>query len=122
MRNKKILRNITIIISIIVVLIDIALYIKLRNSLDTFSNLENSIERAGGLIGILMYFGTFVWGIISLIILWIQYFLTILTIKVFNKLVGIKKWLLSSLLAVIVLVLIIIELRILVIMSLMLFK
>ena len=61
MKNKKILRNITIIISIIVVLIDIALYIKLSNSLDTFSNLENSIERAGGLIGILfILFGSFI--------------------------------------------------------------
>ena len=103
MKNKKIFRNIIIVISIIVVLINIGLYIKLNNSYDAILNVENSLDRAGGLIGVAIYWGTFIWGIILLAIIWIQYFLILLTIKVFNKFSGIKKWLLSSLLGLIIL-------------------
>ncbi len=91
MKNKKTFRNITIIISIIVLLINIGIYIKLNSSYDSFSNLENSLERAAGLIRIAFYLGTFIGGIISLILIWIEYFFIMLTIKVFNKLAGVKK-------------------------------
>lgn len=112
MKNKKTRRNITIIISIIVLLINIGMYIKLNSSFDSFSNLENNLERAGGLIGIAFYWGTFIWGIISLILIWIEYFFIMLTIKVFNKFDGVKKWILFSLLGIIVLGLLLLIIRI----------
>lgn len=112
MKNKKKFRNITIIISIIVLLINIGMYIKLNSSFDSLSNLENSLERAGGLIGVGFYWGTFIWGIISLILIWIEYFFIMLTIKVFNKLAGVKKWILFSLLGIIVLGLLLLIIRI----------
>lgn len=111
MNYKKIVRNVIIVISIILEIIDIGIFIKLNN-----------LSNEDFLFGFVFYWGTFVWGIISIVILWIIYFLVLLTIKVFDKSIGIKKLLLSILLGIIILGLIVGLIKIIKFMIMILFK
>ena len=70
--DMKVLKKIAIILSIILVILDISLII----------------------VG-LFEWGAFVWGILAILIIWLEYFLVKLFIYVYNKFKGLKKIILS---------------------------
>ncbi len=101
MKKKSILIT-TIVISLVIVVMTIALYLKANYWYDTSLNLKESLQIAGGLIGTIFYFGTAVIGIITLAIVWIEYLLILLAIKVTEKFIGIKKWALLTITIIII--------------------
>lgn len=102
MKFKKILRNITIILTILIIILDIVLFV---NTNKTYENME--------MFSTIFNFGTFIYGIILIPIVWIQYFLLSAILKVYTKYIGIKKWIATSLLIILEIILVVIEIRIL---------
>ena len=94
MKNKKFLRNIAIIISIILIVLNTILYLKMRNSSISF---QNSKEKYASLnvmiISITQYF-TLIFGIVAVAITWIEYLIINLVIKIREKFQGWKKYIL----------------------------
>ncbi|MBQ8042723.1 MAG: hypothetical protein IJ272_01050 [Clostridia bacterium] len=109
--KKKSIFIITVIISLVLVAMSIAIYLKSNYWFDTSLNLDESLQIAGGLIGTIFYFGTSIIGIITLAIVWIEYLLTLLAIKIINKFSGIKKWALLSLTTIIIFLLLAVAIR-----------
>ena len=110
MKKKSILIT-TIVISLVIVVMTIALYLKSNYWFDTSLNLEESLQIAGRLIGTIFYFGTSIIGIITLAIVWIEYLLIILAIKIINKFSGIKKWTLLSVTTIIIFLILAVVIR-----------
>jgi len=110
MKKKSILIA-TIFISLIILVMTITLSLKSNYWFDTSLHLEESLQIAGGLIGTIFYFGTAVIGIITLAIVWIEYLLILLEIKIINKFKGKKKWALLSLTTIIIFLLLAIAIR-----------
>jgi len=102
MKLKKVFRKITIAFTIAIIILDILLFVDMKQAYN-----------ASKLISTVFEFGTFIYGLILLPIVWIQYFLILCIIKVYNKYSGFKKWLLTELLAIIEIGIVIIEIRIL---------
>lgn len=109
--NKK-LKNITIILSIILVILDICLYVKMKSTwLDIGVN-HAQYENASLLIAGLFRYGTLIWGILSITIVWIEYFLVKLFMNIYNKFYGLKKIILSIMISVIIITIFIFFIRI----------
>ena len=102
MKLKKVSRNITIVFTIVITILDIVLFVDMKQSYDALK-----------LISVAFEFAAFVYGLLLLPLVWIQYFLILGIAKVYNKYIGFKKCFLTSLLAVIGLGILIIEIKIL---------
>ena len=101
MKVKKIFRNITIILSIAIVILNIVLFVNTKQAYDELK-----------LFSTVFNFATFIWGFILLPIVWIQYFLILAIMKVYNKYLGFKKWMFTSLLTIIEIGLTVMQIRI----------
>lgn len=91
MKNKKILKKIAIILSIILLLIDIFLYVKMKATWSEIGSDNHQYENASLIISGLFRYGTLIWGILLIPIVWIEYFLTNLLIKIYNKFDNLKR-------------------------------
>lgn len=110
--NKKISKKIAIIISIILVILNICLYIKMKSTwLDIGANHEQ-YENASLIIAGLFRYGALIWGILSMAIVWIEYFLVNLFMNIYNKFCGLKKVILSIIILVIIIIIFIFFTRI----------
>ena len=74
MKNKKLLKIITIILTIVIILVDICLFIKMRTNWGEIGY-HDQYENAGLILKGLFTYGSLVWGILLIPMLWIQYFL-----------------------------------------------
>ena len=99
---KKIVRNLTIAFTTVIVILDIVLFVNMKQAYNESKLISTVFE-----------FGTFIYGLLLLPIVWIQYFLILGISKVFNKYIGFKKCFFTSLLAIIDIGILIIEIRIL---------
>ena len=80
----------------LIVIIDMIVYIKLKHKISQPQG--HPYENAGALIANMFYYSTFIGGLISVIIVWIEYLLINLLIIICNKLHGVKKVILSIIL------------------------
>lgn len=109
--NKK-LKNITIILSIILVILDICLYVKMKSTWSDIGVNYAQYENTSLLIAGLFRYGTLIWGILSIAIVWIEYFLVKLFMNIYNKFYGLKKIILSIMISVIIITIFIFFIRI----------
>lgn len=94
LKNKKVLKRITIVLSIILILLDIYLYMKMKFTWLEIGSTHHQYENASLIIEGLFRFGLLIWGILLIPVVWLEYLLTNLFIKFYNKYDGIKKILL----------------------------
>ena len=112
MKNKKILKRIAIILSIILILLDISLYIKMQSTWSEIGSNHHPYENAGLIIGGLFRWGVLIWAILLIPIVWLQYLLTSLFIKIYNKFEGLKRIFLCLITLVIIAIMLILFIRI----------
>lgn len=112
MKNKKIIKTSAIILSILVLLVDLILYIKLKSTSSMPIQAKDSYEILGLLISGMLQFGALIYGFGLLLIVWIEYFLISFIIKLCNKLQGVKKFFSVLVLSIISAILLIIFIRI----------
>ena len=112
MKNKKILKTGAIILSILVLLIDIILYIKLSSTSSMVMQSKDSYATLGLLISGMFQFGALIYGLGLLLMVWIEYFLISFIIKLWNKLQWLKKIFSVLVLSIISAILLIIFIRI----------
>lgn len=105
MKKKKVLRNITIIISILILLATICIYLKMNKTFNGIIESKASYENASRLMLSGFYFGTLISSIMLLIIIWIKYILICISMKVYGKYIGWKRNLLLCLLILIIFIL-----------------
>ena len=111
MKNKKFLRGIAIILTIILVLLELYVYIKMKSTwLDIGSNYHPYENASLIMIGSIR-FGALIWGILLIPIVWIEYFFTKLFIKIYSTLVGFKKIFLCLITSLIILMLLVFFIR-----------
>lgn len=101
MKLKKIFTSITIVLTIAIVILDIILFINMKQAYE--------LEK---LFTTVFDFAIFIYGLLLLPILWVQYIFILWIMKVYNKNSGIKKWIFTSLLSIIEIVLLVVEIRI----------
>jgi len=90
MKLKNIFRIITMVLSILVIIFNIPLYLNMEQTYE-----ESMVVTSG------FGFTLFLLGIALLIVVWIQYFVVLAIIKVYNKYLGFKMWLFIILLTLI---------------------
>ena len=112
MKSKKVLRRIAIILSIIILIIDIYLYIKMNFNWSELGYNHHQYETASLIIGALFRFGTLIWGILLIPIVWLEYLLINLFIKIYNKFNGLKKLFLCLITLVVIATILILFVRI----------
>ena len=112
MKNKKILKTGAIMLSILVLLINLILYIKLNSTSSMALQSNDSYATLGLLISSMFQFGALIYGLGLLLIVWIEYFLISFIIKLWNKLQGLKKFFSVLVLSIISAILLIIFIRI----------
>lgn len=91
MKNKKVLKRIAIILSIILLLIDICLYIKMKSNWLEIGANHHQYENASLIIAGLFRYAMLIWGILLIPIAWLEYFLTNFLMKIYNKFEGLKR-------------------------------
>lgn len=99
MKSRKVLTVSAIILSILAVLMDAGICLRMNSFLRTQA--EDTYERMGSLMVGAFLFGAFVWGLGLLLAVWVEYFLIIGIIKLCKKPRGIGKYLAISVLSLI---------------------
>ena len=114
MKSKKVLRRIAIILSIIILIIDIYLYIKMKFNWSEIGSNHHQYENASLIISALFRYGLLIWGILLILIVWLEYLLINLLIKMYNKFNGLKRLFLCLITLVVTATILILFMRILV--------
>ncbi len=112
MKKKKILKIVSIVLSIIIIIIDICIYLKMRKIWIEVGN-YHPYENAGLIISGLFMYSILIWGIILIPMVWIEYFLINLLDKIYKKYNDIKKYFLSLLVLITIIIILIFFIRIL---------
>ena len=112
MKNKKVLKRISIILSIILVLLDIWLYIKMQSTWSEIGSNHHPYENLGLIIGGLFRWGVLIWGILLIPMAWLEYLLINLFMKIYNKFEGLKRLFLCLITFVVIVVILILFIKI----------
>ena len=107
MKNKKVLKRISIILSIILVLLDIWLYIKMQSTWSEIGSNHHPYENLG-----LFRWGVLIWGILLIPMAWLEYLLINLFMKIYNKFEGLKRLFLCLITFVVIVVILILFIKI----------
>ena len=105
MKKKELSKRIAIILSIILLILNICLYIKMKSSWSELSSNQNSSYESAGLIleGVLRY-GALLVGVLLIPKVWLEYFLINLFMKLYNDFDGLKRLFLCLITLVIILI------------------
>ena len=95
LKSRKVLKTITIILSIILLLLDICVYIKMKATWSELGSNNHQYENASLLIVGLFRYGVLIWGILLIPMVWLEYFLIKLFMKIYNNFHGLKRLILS---------------------------
>ena len=95
LKNRKVLKKIIIILSIIVLLLNICVYIKMKTTWSELSSNNHQYENASLLIVGLFRYGVLIWGLLLIPMVWLEYFLIKLFMKICNCFDGFKRLILS---------------------------
>ena len=113
MKNKKLLKTISIILTMGIILVDIWLFIKTRNNWGKIGTDYDQYENLGIILGSLFEFGILIWGILLIPIIWLQYFLINLLINIYNKSNNTLKYLLCLIILIAIITILIFFIKIL---------
>ena len=91
MKNKKVLKSIAIILSIILVPLDICLYMKMQSTWSEIVSNQEPYENASLAIVGFFRWGMLIGGILLIPMVWLEYLLINLLIKIYNKFDGLKR-------------------------------
>lgn len=114
MKCKKKLRKVAIILSIILLLLNICLYVKMNFTWDAIPNASNQYDSMNLLFHGLFSSAVLVYGIILIPIVWIEYLLLVLVIKIYHKFDGIIGTFLCLLISIIFILIFIFFVRMLI--------
>ena len=114
LKSKKVLRRIAIILSIIILIIDIYLYIKMKFNWAEIGSNHHQYENASLIISTLFRFGTLIWGILLIPIVWLEYLLIKLLIKIYNKFNRLRRLFLCLIILVVIATILILFIRIMI--------
>ena len=89
MKCKKTLRKVAIILSIILLLLNICLYVKMKFTWDAIPSASNQHDSMNLLFQGIFSWAVLVYGIILIPVVWIEYLLLVLVIKIYHKFDGI---------------------------------
>lgn len=116
LKNKKTIRFIAILISIIILILDIIIYINMKTTWKEIGTNHHQYENFDLIISGLFTYATLIWGLLSILIIWIEYFLINLLAKIFNSFNGLKKLLFCLIMIVVIALLLIIFIKIMLLM------
>ena len=102
MKNKNLLKRIAIILSIILLLLNIFLYVKMRFTWSELDSTNEQYQSINLLVAGLFRFAILIWGILLIPMVWLEYFLIKLLIKIYNKFDGFKRILLCLIILVLI--------------------
>lgn len=114
MKCKKTLRKVAIILSIILLLLNICLYVKMKFTWDAIPSASNQYDSMNLLFHGLFSSAVLVYGIILIPIVWIEYLLLVLVIKIYHKFDGIIGTFLCLLISIIFILIFIFFVRMLI--------
>lgn len=103
MKNKKILKIIAVILSILLLLIDICLYMKMKNTWSEIVSNNYQYENASLIMVVLFRYGILICGVLLIPIVWLEYFLIMLLTKIYNKFVKVKRLFLCLIILIVIL-------------------
>lgn len=102
LKNKNLLKRIAIILSIILLLLNIFLYVKMRFTWSELDSTNEQYQSINLLVEGLFRFAILIWGILLIPMVWLEYFLIKLLIKIYNKFDGFKRILLCLIILVLI--------------------
>ena len=94
LKNKNLLKRIAIILSIILLLLNIFLYVKMRFTWSELDSTNEQYQSINLLVEGIFRFAILIWGILLIPMVWLEYFLIKLLMKIYNKFDGFKRILL----------------------------
>ncbi len=111
LKNKKVLKRITIVLSIILILLDIYLYMKMKFTWLEIGSTHHQYENASLIIGGLFRFGLLIWGILLIPVVWLEYLLINLLMKIYRKFDSLKRILLYLITLIVIILLLILFIK-----------
>ena len=111
MQLKKI-KRIAIILSIILILLNIFLYINMKSTWPEISSTHHQYESVSLIIVGLFRFGLLIWGILLIPIVWLEYLLINILMKIYSEFSGLKRILLFLITVIVIIILLILFIKI----------
>ena len=112
-KSRNIFKLIAIILSIVLLILNIFLYIQMKSDWSEMGSSNEQYENASLIIVGLFRYGTLIWGILLIPIVWLEYFLTRVFMKIYNKFSGVKKVFLCSIIFLLISIILIFFIRML---------
>lgn len=113
LKYQKVMKRCAIILSIVFLVLEVYLWIRMQNTWDDLILSQSSYESAGLMFAGLFRYGSFFLGIFLIPIVWLEYWLITIFCHVYQKYLGFKKIFLATLIAILILVLLVLFIRIL---------
>lgn len=113
LKYQKVMKYGAIVLSIVFLVLEVYLWIRMQNTWDDLILSQSSYESAGLMFAGLFQYGSFFLGIFLIPIVWLEYWLITIFCHVYQKYLGFKKIFLATLIAILILVLLVLFIRIL---------
>lgn len=113
LKYQKVMKYGAIVLTIAFLVLEVYLWIRMQNTWDDLILSQSSYESAGLMFAGLFQYGSFFLGIFLIPIVWLEYWLIIIFCHVYQKYLGLKKFFLATLIAILILVLLVLFIRIL---------
>lgn len=113
LKYQKVMKRCAIVLSIAFLVLEVYLWIRMQNTWDDLILSQSSYESAGLMFAGLFQYGSFFLGIFLIPIVWLEYWLITIFCHVYQKYLGLKKFFLATLIAILILVLLVLFIRIL---------
>lgn len=113
LKYQKVMKRCAIVLSIVFLVLEVYLWIRMQNTWDDLILSQSSYESAGLMFAGLFQYGSFFLGIFLIPIVWLEYWLITIFCHVYQKYLGFKKFFLATLIAILILVLLVLFIRIL---------
>lgn len=113
LKYQKVMKYGAIVLSIASLVLEVYLWIRMQNTWDDLILSQSSYESAGLMFAGLFQYGSFFLGIFLIPIVWLEYWLITIFCHVYQKYLGLKKFFLATLIAILILVLLVLFIRIL---------
>lgn len=113
LKYQKVMKYGAIVLTIAFLVLEVYLWIRMQNTWDDLILSQSSYESAGLMFAGLFQYGSFFLGIFLIPIVWLEYWLITIFCHVYQKYLGLKKFFLATLIAILILVLLVLFIRIL---------
>ena len=113
LKYQKVMKYGAIVLSIAFLVLEVYLWIRMQNTWDDLILSQSSYESARLMFAGLFQYGSFFLGIFLIPIVWLEYWLITIFCHVYQKYLGLKKFFLATLIAILIFVLLVLFIRIL---------